>query len=130
MSCALHEDDLLRLARFGKDFVQLLLRTELILAAADEQLRLRALAQKRITIKPVVNLHRGTQRDDRLHSRVRTSCAHAGRRSERKSAEDERQMELAVEPVQCGAHVVDLTAAVVVTAFTQSRSAKIETQDW
>src|SRR5262249_32105393 len=114
---AFDEDDLLRVGCFSKHFAQLLLRAEFIFAAADEELRLGALAQEGITIKPIVDLDRRTETNDRLHARVGTGSAHASRGTARESAENDRQVEVAVEPVERGADVVDLAATVVVAAF-------------
>src|SRR5206468_2366035 len=97
---AFHEDDPLRLRCLRKNFLQLLLRSKLVAVAADEELGLAAVTQKSITIQPVIHFGRSAERDDRLHPRIRTSRAHPGGRPEGESAENQRQVEFVVEPIE------------------------------
>src|SRR5450755_1554492 len=72
--------------------------------------------------------HGSSHADRRFYARIRTTRAQSHRSAERKSGEDERQMILAVQPVERSTHVVDFAVALIVFSFTQPCATKIEAQ--
>ena len=59
---------------------------------------------------------------------IRASRAQSDRCAKRESGKDQRQMKLAVEPVERGADIFDFPIALIVFALTQAGSAKVEAQ--
>ncbi len=134
MVSAFNQHQFLRLGNRRNQSLQLRPRAKLIARSADEQLRLGAIAQevecvhaRRFRIGSDRN-RRNTHADQRLHASIRTRGAQPDRRAERESCEQQRQVELRVQPVESGAHIFDFAVAVIVLAMAESRAAKVKTQ--
>ena len=123
-----NEDQFLRIGGLGDDCLQSLVWTVLIVIAADEQLGLPAVAQKRIGVQTAFGLDRCTDRDQGLDIRIGTGGAQSGCRAKGKSCEDDGQSELVLQPSERGLHVGDLAASLIVLAGAQSRAAEVEAQ--
>src|SRR5271157_1028815 len=108
---------------------QRLVWSELIVVAADKELGLRTLAEKRKRIDTAIGHDRSSERYQGAHVRIGTAGAQSGRSTEGEAGEDDRQSELALQPCQRCLHVGDLATSVIVLASTQSRSAEVEPQD-
>src|SRR5207247_3697997 len=61
-----------------------------------------------------------------LGIRARSSQSH--RRSKGKSRKDDRQIELAIQPIQCRMHVIHFAYTLIVLSLAQPSSAEIEPQ--
>jgi hypothetical protein len=101
---------------------------ELIVIAADEELGLEAVAQEIVLVSTAFRLNGKPQSNEAGDAGVSATGAEADVRTERESGEKDGEVELAVEPVESGAYVVLLAAAVVMGAFAEPGSAKVETQ--
>ena len=134
MISAFNQHEFLRLGNRRNQRLQLRPRTKLIARAADEQLRLGAVVQeiKRIHARSLRigsdRNRRNAHTDQRLHASIRTCRAQPDRRAERESCEQQRQVELRVQPVESGAHIFDFAVAVIVLAMAESGAAKVEAQ--
>lgn len=130
------DNQLLGLGKRVDQTLQLRARSELISCSANEELGLMAVLQKFKCVNTWLFGIRGDRSDWRsnsnhgLHTRVSTGGAKADCRSERKTSEDNRQMKLCIEPVERRANVLDLSYAVTVLPLAQSRSTKVEAQNW
>jgi hypothetical protein len=102
---------------------------KLIARAADEELGLRALAQKFEIVEAVFNGDGGqAEGNERSDSVVRVCGTQSDGGSEGKAGENYREHKLAFEPIEGGTHVFDFPDAVGVLAFTQSGTAEVEAQ--
>src|ERR1700674_3099840 len=129
MVCAFDNHQFLRVGKRSDDSLQFRARPKLIAVAAYEQLGFHAIPQKLEIINSVSNRSdRQTKRDDCSHARIRTRRTQSHRSPKRESAKDQRQMNLAIQPVERNAHVLYFTVAVVVLALAQSRAAEIKPQ--
>lgn len=85
-------------------------------------------------MKELVSIHtafggdRRAERDQSHNAPVWAGSAQARGCAEGKSAEDDGQMKLGIQPVERRADVFHLPIAAIVLAFAQSRAAKIEAQ--
>src|SRR5919108_5656576 len=104
-------------------------RAVLILASADEQLGLAAIAQECVTVAAVFHAHRCARRDQRHHARLATCGLQSRGRTERKPSKDERQAKLSGEPIESGADVFDFPTTEIVLTCAQPGATKIKTKD-
>src|SRR5215472_295250 len=95
---ARNKHQLFRLGGSGNDFLHRLMRSKLVMIAAQEELRLAALCQKLVRIQPALCLYRCSQRDERVDIRIRTTRPQAPCRTKRESGEEDGQVELLFQP--------------------------------
>src|SRR6185437_14905427 len=104
-------------------------RTKLVAAAANEEFRFAAVAQTRQIVGAFLNgLNRNTEANGSDDAVVLAGGLQSNGGTKRKSGEDQRPAELAIEPIESGTNVVSFTLSVVVLALAESGSAKIEAE--
>jgi len=103
--------------------------TKLVLVAADEELWLWAMAEKGVVVAAAFSVDGKTEGDEADDARVAAAGVEANVRAERESGEEDWTVQLAIKPVERGADVVLFSAAVVVDAFAEFGSAKVEAED-
>ena len=123
-----NEHQFLRIGGLGNDCLQSLVWTVLIVIAADEQLGLPAVAQKRVGVQTAFGLNWCTDRDQGLNIRIGTGGAQSGGSPKGKACEDDGQLELVLQPSERSMHVGDLTASLIVLTGAQSRATEVEAQ--
>lgn len=134
MISALDQDQLLRIRQRGNQRLQLRSRAELVTRSADEQLWLIAGLQKFIGVNTRffrICSHGSdwnSQANRSADTRIGAGSAQSDRGTERESGENQRQVQLRVEPVERGADVVDFPDAVIMFSLAQSSSAEVEAQ--
>src|SRR5690242_692046 len=124
------DDEFLGLGSGGEHGFELRFRTELIAGTADEDLRFRALLQKREIVTAIFKRSEGrSESSDCSDPRIGTGRLQPDRSAKRKSREDDRQLEFAVEPVERRADVFDLADAVIVRTLAKAGTSEIETEN-
>lgn len=123
-----HEHQLFGLREHLVDILQIGLGTVLIVCAAHKQFWLGTALKELIGINTPFHRNRSSQRDQALHSIMGARGTQAGGRAEGEAAEENRQMELRVQPVKGCASVLNFTPALVMPAFAKSGAPKVEAQ--
>src|SRR5208283_463477 len=123
------EHQFLRIGSRGDHLFQRFVRAELVMVAADEELGLGTLAEKRKRIDTAVGCDGSPKRYQGSHVCIGTAGAQPGRGTEGESGKDDRHPEFPFQPRQRGLYVGDLAASLVVLADAQSRSAEVESQN-
>jgi hypothetical protein len=108
----------------------LIARAELVAGPADEELGHGAAGEEIIAIVAAFGADRQAEGDGAFDTAVGTSGAEADVGAEREPSEQKGEMEVAAEPIKCGADVVLLATAVIVAAFAEAGSTEVETEDW
>jgi len=103
--------------------------TEVIARATNEKFRLRARTQEFEIIDAAFDGDGGqAEGDECADSVVGVGGTQSDGGAERKAGEDDRQRELAFEPVEGGAHVFNFSDAAGVFAFAQAGAAEVEAE--
>lgn len=124
---SLDEDDVARLR--GRDEVAFenAARAELVVIAGDEQLRYGAAGgQEIVAIIATGSTNGKAETRQPADTGVSAAGAQANVGAKGKTGEQDREVESDRQPVQSGAHVIDLAATFVVRAFAEASAAEIE----
>ena len=108
---------------------QRFVRAKLVVVAADEQLGLRTLPEKRKRVEPAIGGNRRSQRYQGTDVGIRTAGLESVAAPKENPAKDDGQRELLLQPCQRGLHIADLATPVIVLACAQPRPPEIEAQD-
>ncbi len=100
----------------------------LISVAADKELGLGAAGEKAVVILASPGFHGKPERHNALDPLITAAGAQTNAGAEGEAGEEHRQVVLPFQPVERGAHIAHLAAAVVVRALAQAGAAKIEAQ--
>ena len=126
---SLDQHQLARLWKRVHQSLQLCPRAELIARAADEKLGLGTRLEKRKIVSSLVDRgHWDAEADEGPDARIRAGNRQTDGSAEGKSGKDQRQAELAIQPVERSADIIPFPASVVVLALAQTGTTKIEAQ--
>ena len=118
--------------RFGESVdysLQFRARSEFITVSADEQLGLRATAQKfEIVISIVNGRDWQTEANDSSSAWVRTRRTQPHCSAERKPGKNQREMKFAVQPIKRSPHILHFAIAMGMLALTKPGATKIKSQ--
>jgi len=105
-------------------------RRELVPRSANEEFRLRALAEEIEIIGAIFDRYGGqAEGDQRADSVVAIGGPQSHGGSEGKSGEDYRERELLCQPIETCAHIFYFRDAIGVFTFAQSGAAEVEPED-
>ncbi len=104
------------------------LRAIFILASTDKQLRLDAMGEKVVVVRPSTGAYWQPQRGHPLYPRIAATGTQADTRAKGKAGEEQRQFIFPLQPIERGLHIVHFAMPVRVFAFAQARTAKIKPQ--
>jgi hypothetical protein len=134
MVSAFNQNKSLRFRNRRKQGFQLRPRTKLVACSADEQLWLGTILQEIQLISARCfrilgdRNRRNSHADYGRHSSVGTCGAQPDRRAEGESRKQQRQVELRIQPVESGAHIIDFAVSVIVLAVAESGATEVEAQ--
>ena len=134
MISAFNQHQFLRLRNRRDQSLQLRPWAKLIARAADKQFWLEAFLQeikcvnaRRFRIGRNRN-RRNANSNQRLYPSIWTCGSQSNSRAEGESREQQRQVELRVQPVESRANIFNFPVTVIVFAMTESGAAKVEAQ--
>lgn len=110
----------------GGNFVA---RAELVASSADEELGHRAMGEEGVAVVASFGMDGKAEGDGAFDADVATGNAQADVGAEGESGEEDGEVQMLVEPVEGGADVVLLAAAVVMSAFAEPGAAEVEAED-
>src|SRR5271166_3715403 len=123
-----NEDHLLRIGGGGDNLLQRLMGAELVVVAADEQLRLGAVVQEPERIEAALGFNRSSQRDQRTHVNIGAAGPQPDGGAEGKAGKDDGKPKLELQPRQGSLYVAGFIPAIVLPG-AQSRPAEVEPQN-
>jgi hypothetical protein len=104
-------------------------RAILVACAADEELGHGAVGEEIVAVVAVFGMDGKAECDGSFDAGIGTGGAEADIGAEGESGEEQGQAKAVVEPIEGGADIVLLAAAVVVGAFAESCAAEVEAED-
>jgi hypothetical protein len=126
--CAFDPDELLRLGGAFEDGFDDGARAVFVVIAADEELGLGALWEEAVGIVASACANRKAKTDEAFHAGVSAAGAQSDVGTEGEAGEEDREIEILIDPIERGMDVLLLAAAIVVSSFAQADAAEVEAE--
>jgi hypothetical protein len=101
---------------------------ELIFGSADKQLGLCATLEEFVGIAAAFRAIWNSQTDYPCNARVRARGTHPNEGAERKARKQDGEMKIGVEPVECGACILKLSASVIKLSLAEAYASEVESK--
>jgi hypothetical protein len=122
-------DQLFRFGRDGDCGFDRGNRSVRVAVAADEQLRLGAVAQESVVVIATLCVHGQAEGDEACDPRIVATGAQTDVRTKREAGKEDWPVKFSIQPVESGADIVLLAMPLIVLAFAEFGAAEVKTEN-